>query len=163
MVRSRHNVLGASARILRVQMHTALSYISMLSMAGGMYAIYSLKNLNGKDHLTTWHSWWGIAAAGLMLAAWVVAMLNAVDVKAGGIKFLWVSRNHRWLGVAAYIASLGAATLGLHSTWAMATFGEVGVWALTANVVLMGCGVVLSGLTRKGATSASAKKAGKGS
>ncbi|CAM9722110.1 unnamed protein product [Choristocarpus tenellus] len=148
-IRTRKAISKPKGRIWRVKIHSFLFNLATLMMAGGFYAIYTFKSSKGKEHYTSWHSWLGLAALVLMLASWVTAMLNTVDVQGRRLRWLWFSRNHRWLGIAAYVVSLGAVITGFRSNWGVYKFGRTGTWALTAEVLIVGCGVLLLGIARK--------------
>ncbi|CAN0469244.1 unnamed protein product, partial [Scytosiphon promiscuus] len=77
------------------QLHSALSNLAVVSMLGGMYAIYSNKEKMGKSHWTSWHSWIGIFAVALWAANVAVAAAHTADLEKKRLVFLWKSRNHR--------------------------------------------------------------------
>ena len=64
-------------------------------MLGGLYAIYSNKNLMGKDHWTSWHAWGGLFALALWAANVALAGSNTADLGKKRLVFLWQSRKHR--------------------------------------------------------------------
>lgn len=79
----------------RSQLHSALSNLAVMSMLGGMYAIYTNKENVGKEHWTSWHSWAGVLAAALWVANVGVAGTHTADLGKKRLVFLWKSRNHR--------------------------------------------------------------------
>ncbi|CAM9369054.1 unnamed protein product, partial [Hapterophycus canaliculatus] len=124
-------------------LHSALSNFAVITMLGGLYAIYSNKEKMGKPHWTSWHSWMGIFAMALWVANVAVAAAHTADLEKKRLVFLWKSRNHRWLGKAAFCAGLGATVLGLHSGWGVRSLGgEQGAWALTLGVLGVFVGIV---------------------
>jgi len=56
--------------------HGILSWCGIACTAGGLYAIYHNKNLNGRPHMTSWHSYVGLLSAvssvGIGLAGGIV-------------------------------------------------------------------------------------------
>ena len=78
----------------------------------GWYVIYSNKEVHGKPHLTSWHSWIGVAA----LLSWVGLAL--VGLAALHPDFGSMKRNksvrflHKWLGRLATASGWGACLLG---------------------------------------------------
>lgn len=64
------SLLLSSSRSDKVQLHWILNTFSLLATAGGFGAIYLRKDLLGKEHFTTWHAKFGLAASiGVILAA----------------------------------------------------------------------------------------------
>eukprot|EP00904_Undaria_pinnatifida_P012759 jgi/Undpi1/8613/HiC_scaffold_25.g11078.m1 len=146
-VRSRRTAEGLQAKTRRVQLHSALYNLALLSMLGGLYAIYSNKELMGKNHWTSWHAWGGLFALALWVANVALAGNNTADLGRKRLVFLWQSRNHRWLGAAAYTAALATVSSGFHSGWGLRCLGgQRGAWALTAAVAAVFLGVVSQGL-----------------
>lgn len=91
----KHPPLPQTTLFSASQLHSALSNLAVVSMLGGMYAIYTNKENMGKDHWTSWHSWAGILAAALCVANVAVAAANTADLDKKRLLFLWKSRNHR--------------------------------------------------------------------
>lgn len=44
------------------KLHAGLASLGLFSALGGFYAIYHNKDLHGKDHFTSYHSWYGLFA-----------------------------------------------------------------------------------------------------
>ncbi|KAL3809712.1 hypothetical protein ACHAXA_009406 [Cyclostephanos tholiformis] len=51
------------------KLHGMMAWAGMMLAGGGLYVIYKHKNVVGKDHFTTLHSWAGLAAFGGCISA----------------------------------------------------------------------------------------------
>mmetsp|Transcript_12685 Transcript_12685/g.12509 ORF Transcript_12685/g.12509 Transcript_12685/m.12509 type:complete len:161 (-) Transcript_12685:36-518(-) len=47
--------------------HGFLLFLTLTFVVGGLYVIYTNKEMHQKNHLVSWHSWIGVTAAGLLI------------------------------------------------------------------------------------------------
>jgi len=59
-----------SDRGLRVKLHVVMQVSALISALAGGVHIYNLKNSAGKEHVTTWHAFFGLLS--LIMTSWVV-------------------------------------------------------------------------------------------
>jgi len=115
----------AGARKRRAELcvirHFFASALALYGSAVGTVAIYRHKLLCGRSHLSSLHSWVGVAALLLWLAAYLAAQPHVWRDQIRARRFslftnkrwLWADAPHRRLGSAAVGASLVALSTGM--------------------------------------------------
>ena len=129
------------AEILVIR-HFLASAAALYGSFFGLVAVYRHKVLMGRPHLTTPHSWLGLAAVGTWLAAYLAAQPHVWRDQIKARKFslfsnkrwLWADATHRRLGTAAFVLFLCAFCSGMLG-WAVldpriARLGSVAIVAI---------------------------------
>ncbi|CAM9193459.1 unnamed protein product [Chrysoparadoxa australica] len=148
LIKSRWGAQDINSRKKLVIVHWAFNGLGLVSSVGAGYVIWKNKEAAGKPHLTSWHSWIGVLTSLLWLSAAGLAGNKAVDLEGKKIKLLWSSWKHRWVGSAAYFASLVTTISGLRSGWGLKTFGDRGSRGLCVMVAAVGAATLLGGRGR---------------
>lgn len=66
-ISSAHKTMGG-------QLHGILNSISVVLYLGGSSVIFYNKTVNGANHYTTWHAWFGVATYALLFGAFIMGM-----------------------------------------------------------------------------------------
>jgi len=101
--------------------HFLTSAGAFYAAGAGIVSIWLHKNSLGRAHLTSVHSWLGVATWAAWLAAYVSAQPNVWKDQWkdrrfslwGNKRWLWASAGHRQFGTLAFASSLGAYCTGL--------------------------------------------------
>lgn len=88
-----------------------------------MVAIYRSKELNGKPHLTSYHSWIGVAAFVWLLMNTFGGAASSIDVKRKRLFYGWADKTHRLSGYGAITAGIIAVVTGIYSHWGAKNLG----------------------------------------
>ena len=117
-----------------IQTHFVLSAGALYLACAGLLAIWLHKERTGKPHFASLHGRAGSATLLLWLGSYAAAQLQVwrdvwLEVRRGGRlayapRWLWGSKWHRQLGVAAYATSLLATGLGITSGWGRRALGD---------------------------------------
>lgn len=116
-----------ASRKLLVQLHAGLQIANSCLFFTGAAAIFQMKEEKGLPHLGTNHGKLGAFALALSGANVLVAFRKTVPSlkHCASPKWLWGDWLHRLLGIAAYLASAGAAALAIYgSKWGTGVLGS---------------------------------------
>ena len=123
---------AALRKVLAVS-HGVTNIALVAVSAVGFWAIFQNKNLHGKAHFTSWHSWAGLAT----LALWLMNLALGLQRLVALGSWQWRHVLHRLVGTLAGTISLGAVVTGIWSQWGQAALGAHLQWILTALIGLV--------------------------
>jgi len=101
------------------KVHGYVMAVALTSAAFGYYVIYSNKNILGKIHLTSWHSWIGLFALLSYLSLFLVGLLGLHPDVGLRNKSQDLRAFHKWAARLAIVASWGTSSLafyGMHAS-----------------------------------------------
>mmetsp|Transcript_13823 Transcript_13823/g.39312 ORF Transcript_13823/g.39312 Transcript_13823/m.39312 type:complete len:232 (+) Transcript_13823:114-809(+) len=143
--------LKTKRRSFYLNVHLLLQLLSLIAVLAAFTVIYVNKNLAGKLHFQTWHSWVSLGATVLMglqnLTGLVLYFFSFLSRGCDGKRKAAIKKNlakfHRYSAVVAYIGALAAVGFGLRSNWALKNYGsDRATYMVLSLVVFTGASVL---------------------
>ncbi|XP_023330251.1 cytochrome b561 domain-containing protein 2 [Eurytemora carolleeae] len=112
------SLLLNSARSDKIQLHWILNLFAFFGTMGGFLAIYLNKEIAGKNHFTTWHGRFGLAAViGTMITAlWGLGAKYSSSLRSI-MKPINIKLYHATFGLIVFCLGMSAISLACYSNW----------------------------------------------